>query len=128
MVFEELQTKNLTAGPTPEQDEQGTYLPNGAAAKAGLNKSILDAGWRTFTGMVVAKAARAGRTVLFVDPSMTSQRCSACGAIVKKALADRWHTCACGASLDRDTNSAKLILNIGYQQLGGGTRPTRETA
>jgi putative transposase len=128
IVFEDLQTKNLTASPKPKQDEHGTYVPNGAAAKTGLNKSILDAGWRTFTGMVVAKAARAGRTVLFVNPSMTSQRCWGCGAVVKKTLADRWHTCECGTSLDRDTNSAKLILNLGYTQLAGGTRPTRETA
>ena len=128
IVFEDLQAKNLTATPKPKQDEQGTYLPNGAAAKAGLNKSILDAGWSTFTGMVVAKAASAGRTVIFVNPSMTSQLCSGCGAVVKKTLADRWHTCDCGTSLDRDTNSAKLILNLGYQHLSGGTRPTRETA
>ena len=128
IVFEDLQTKNLTATPKPKQDEQGTYLPNGAAAKAGLNTSILDAGWSTFIGMVVAKAASAGRTVLFVNPSMTSQLCSGCGAVVKKTLADRWHTCDCGTSMDRDTNSAKLILNLGYQQLAGGTRPTRETA
>src|SRR5258708_2783592 len=128
IVFEDLQTKNLTTTPKPTHDEQGTYLPNGAAAKAGLNKSILDAGWSTFTGMVVAKAASAGRTVIFVNPSMTSQLCSGCGAVFKKTLADRSHTCDCGTSLDRDTNSAKLILNLGYQQLSGGTRPTRETA
>lgn len=78
--------------------------------------------------MVVAKAASAGRTVIFVNPAMTSQLCSGCGAVVKKTLADRWHTCDCGTSLDRDTNSAKLILNLGYKQLSGGTRPTRETA
>jgi putative transposase len=128
IVFEDLQTKNLTTTPKPKRDEQGTYLPNGAVAKAGLNKSILDAGWSTFTRMVVAKAASARRTVLFVNPSMTSQLCSGCGAVVKKTLADRWHTCDCGTSLDRDTNSAKHILNLGYQQLSGGTRPTRETA
>jgi IS605 OrfB family transposase len=128
IVFEDLQTKNLTTTPKPKQEEQGTYLPNGAAAKAGLNKSILDAGWSTFTGMVVAKAASAGRTVFFVNPSMTSQRCSGCGAVIKKTLADRWHTCDCGTSLDRDINSAKLILNLGYHHLSGGTRPTRETA
>jgi len=128
IVFEDLQTKNLTAAPKPKQDEQGNYLPNGAAAKAGLNKSILDAGWSTFTEMVVAKAASAGRTVLFVNPAMTSQLCSGCGAVVRKALSERWHACACGTSLDRDHNSAKLILNLGYQQLSGRTGPTSATA
>lgn len=129
IVFEELQVKNLTKAPEPKQDETtGQYLPNGAAAKAGLNKSILDAGWSTFTEMVTAKAASAGRTVIFVNPSMTSQVCSGCGAVVKKDLSARWHSCACGTELDRDTNAAKNILKLGYQQLSGGTRPTSATA
>jgi IS605 OrfB family transposase len=128
IVFEDLQVKNLTKAPDPKQDEQGNYLPNGASAKAGLNKSILDAGWSAFTEMVSVKAASAGRTVIFVNPFMTSQLCSGCGAVVKKDLSERWHRCSCGTELDRDTNSAKLILNLGYQQLSGGTRPTRATA
>jgi putative transposase len=129
IVFEGLQTKNLTKRPKPKQDEgTGQYLPNGASAKAGLNKSILDAGWGTFIEMVSVKAGWAGRTVVFVNPFMTSQLCSACGAVVKKDLSERWHSCACGTELDRDTNSAKLILNLGYQQLSGGTRPTSATA
>jgi putative transposase len=129
MVFEDLQTANLTKRPKAKQDkETGKYLPNGASAKAGLNKSILDAGWSTLTEMVSVKAAWAGRTVIFVNPFMTSQLCSGCGAVVKKDLSERWHSCSCGTELDRDTNSAKLILNLGYQHLSVGTRPTSATA
>jgi transposase len=129
IVCEDLQTKNLTKRPKARQDEEtGQYLPNGAAAKAGLNKSIFDAGWSTFTEMVSVKAAWAGRTVVFVNPYMTSQLCSGCGAVVKKDLSERWHACECGTELDRDTNSAKLILNLGYHQLSVGTRPTSATA
>jgi putative transposase len=125
IVFEDLQTANLTKRPKAKQDEEtGQYLPNGTAAKAGLNKSILDAGWSTFTEMTRVKAAWAGRTVLFVNPFMTSQLCSGCGAMVKKDLSERWHSCECGTELDRDTNSAKLILNLGYQQLAGRAGPT----
>ncbi len=129
IVFEDLRVKNLTNAPAPKQDEEtGAYLPNGAAAKAGLNKSILDAGWATFTEMTSVKAAWAGRTVVFVNPYMTSQLCSGCGAVVKKDLSERWHSCSCGTELDRDTNSAKLILQLGHQHLSVGTRPTQETA
>jgi len=129
IMLEDLQTKNLTKRPKPKQDEEtGKFLPNGASAKAGLNKSILDAGWSTFTEMVSVKAAWAGRTVVFVNPYMSSQRCSGCGTVVKKDLSERWHRCSCGTELDRDTNSAKLILNLGYQQLSVGTRPTSATA
>jgi putative transposase len=35
IVFEDLQVKNLTKAPAPKQDENGKYVPNGAAAKAG---------------------------------------------------------------------------------------------
>lgn len=129
IVFEDLKTANLTMRPKPKQDEAtGQYLPNGASAKAGLNKAILDAGWATFTEMTRIKAAWAGRTVLFVNPFMTSQLCSGCGAVVAKDLSERWHRCSCGTELDRDTNSAKLILNLGYQHLSVGTRPTLATA
>jgi len=128
IIFEDLQVKNLTKAPAPRQDETGNYLPNGAAAKAGLNKSILDAGWGMFTRIVSVKAAWAGRTVVFVNPSMTSQTCPNCGAVRKKTLNERWHSCECGCELDRDTASAKVILDLGHRTLSVGTRPTQETA
>jgi len=128
IIFEDLQVKNLTKAPAPRQDETGNYLPNGAAAKAGLNKSILDAGWGMFTRIISVKAAWAGRTVVFVNPSMTSQTCPNCGAVRKKTLNERWHSCECGCELDRDTASAKVILDLGHRTLSVGTRPTQETA
>lgn len=69
IVFEDLQTANLVKRPTPKQDEEtGQYLPNGASAKGGLNKSIHDAGWSAVVGMCTYKAAEAGRTLLKVSP------------------------------------------------------------
>jgi putative transposase len=119
IVFEDLPTANITRAPKPKQDEAtGEYLPNGKAAKAGLNKSILDVGWGIFTDMVRVKAAWAGRTTVFVNPKYTSQVCSACGAIRKKELSERWHTCECGCSLDRDTNAAINILRLGSSRQG----------
>ena len=128
IVLEDLQVKHLTKAPAPKQDENGKYIPNGAAAKAGLHTSILDAGWSTFTGLVSVKAAWAGRTVIFVDPSKTSQSCPNCGMVRKKTLDERWHSCPCGCELDRDTASAKVILDLGHKHLSVGTRPTLATA
>ncbi|HEX6479038.1 MAG TPA: transposase [Ktedonobacteraceae bacterium] len=128
IVFEDLQVKNLTKAPAPKQDENGKYVPNGAAAKAGLNTSILDAGWSTFTQMVSVKAAWAGRTVVFVSPSKTSQTCPNCGSVRKKTLDERWHSCECGCELDRDTASAKVILELAHKAPLVGTRPTSATA
>ena len=113
IVFEELQPANMSKRPKPKQDGNGTYLPNGAAAKGGLNKSILDAGWGLFQQFCRYKAANAGREVLFVNPTYTSQVCSVCGSIVKKELSERWHSCECGCSLDRDHNAAINILALG---------------
>jgi putative transposase len=75
-----------------------------------LAKSVHDAGWSMFLGMIAYKAASAGREVIQVDPRGTSQTC-VCGALVPKTLADRWHDCpACGLSASRDHVSAQIIL------------------
>ena len=113
VVFEKLAPSNMSKRPKPKQDETGTYLPNGASTKAGLNKSILDAGWGQFQQMCVNKAECAGSRILFVSPKYTSQMCSGCGAIVQKELEERWHECCCGCSLDRDHNAAINLLRLG---------------
>jgi putative transposase len=117
IVFEDIQIGNLTKKPKPKQDENGKYLPNGASSKGGLNKSILDAGWGMFVSMCTSKAEEAGRTLLKVSPKYTSQICSNCGQVRKKDLSERWHSCDCGAELDRDVNAALNILMRGQQFL-----------
>lgn len=128
IVFEDIQMSNLTNRPKVKQDETTKeYLPNGAAAKGGLNKSILDAGWGMFVQMCSCKAEEAGRTLLKVNPKYTSQICSQCGQVRKKDLSERWHSCDCGAELDRDVNAAINILARGNKQLAR-TEPTWATA
>jgi putative transposase len=124
LVVEDLPTKNLVRRPKPKQDKAtGQYLPNGAAAKGGLNKSISDAGWGMFIAMLHVKAVWAGRTIIWVDPNYTSQICPGCGNVRRKTLEERWHSCECGCELDRDTASAKVILDEGRKQLGAGSVP-----
>jgi putative transposase len=118
LVFEDIQMGILTRKPKPKQDENGTYLPNGASAKGGLNKSILDAGWSQFVQVCTYKAAWAGRTLIKVDPKFTSQVCSGCGQARRKDLSERWHRCDCGTELDRDVNAAINILERGRRQQG----------
>jgi IS605 OrfB family transposase len=127
IVFEKLHPANMSQRPKPKQDEAtGQYLPNGASAKAGLNKSILDAGWGMFQQICKNKAEWAGSRVLFVSPKYTSQICSGCSAIVQKALEERWHTCSCGCSLDRDHNAAINILRLGLQAIEKEARARME--
>ena len=124
IVFEDLSQHNMVRRPKVKQDDNGKYLPNGASSKAGLNKSILDAGWASFIELVKHKAACAGVTVMQVNPNKTSQICSACHAEGEhKDLSVRTHICIhCGVVLDRDHNAA---LNIRDRGLG---RSLRETA
>ncbi len=76
-----------------------------------LSKSILDAGWNYLTQRLQAKAGSAERVIEFVPAAYTSKTCSACGAIFENlTLSDRWVSCQCGLSLDRDHNAAKNIL------------------
>ena len=127
IVFEKLQPANMSKRPEPKQDEAtGQYVPNGASAKAGLNKSILDAGWGQFQQICKNKAECAGSRIVFVSPKYTSQMCSGCGAIVQKELEERWHTCSCGCSLDRDHNAAINILRLGLQALEKESRARTE--
>ncbi len=119
LCFEDLKPANMSRRPKPKQEETtGQYLPNGASRKAGLNKSIRDAGWGQFVRICEGKAESAGARVLKVNPKNTSQRCSQCGAMVPKDLEERWHSCpSCGAELDRDHNSALDILRLGLEVL-----------
>jgi putative transposase len=85
-----------------------------------LAKSIADAGWSGFLAILAAKAAYAGRRVVGVPPAYTSQTCSGCGAVVKKGLSVRWHSCPdCGTSLHRDHNAARNIERLGQSLQGG---------
>src|SRR5712691_10011632 len=127
IVFEKLAPANMSKRPKPKQDETtGQYLPNGASAKAGLNKSILDAGWGQFQQICESKAECAGSRVLLVSPKYTSQRCSGCGTLVQKELEERWHSCSCGCSLDRDHNAARNILWLGLQASEKASRARTE--
>ncbi|MDD5172256.1 MAG: RNA-guided endonuclease TnpB family protein [Candidatus ainarchaeum sp.] len=80
-------------------------------ARGFLAKEVLDCSWAEFSSMIRYKAEEAGCEVVFVNPANTTSTCSSCGRIHKKVLAERWHTCACGADMPRDLNAAINILN-----------------
>ena len=76
-----------------------------------LAKSIADAGWGTFRRWLEYYAGVYGRVTVAVNPAYTSQKCSACGTVVKKSLSTRTHACRCGCVMDRDENAAVNILS-----------------
>lgn len=98
-------------------------LNTSGLARTRLAKSVLDAGWSSFIGILSAKAASAGRRVVAVKPHHTSQICPECGSIQKKELSERVHACECGCVLDRDVAAAKVILALGLDgAFGDGQR------
>lgn len=118
IIYEKLNIKGLSKRPKPKQDENGQYQPNGASAKAGLNKSINDAGWYKFLTFLAYKAKEQGKRIIGVPAHYTSQKCSACGEIIKKSLSIRTHKCSCGFVANRDYNAALNILALGLGELG----------
>jgi putative transposase len=92
----------------PDPEQPGPYLPNQAAAKAGLNKSILDAGWAQFAMILKAKAEDAGRRVIFVNPAGTSINCHCCGRRCERPEQKTVICPRCGPH-DADVNGARNI-------------------
>jgi putative transposase len=81
-----------------------------------LAKSISDAGWGRFIGMIAYKEEESGGQLIKVDPRGTTQMCSGCGETVTKDLYQRVHACpSCGLVLDRDLNAALNILARGRE-------------
>lgn len=116
IYLEDLQIRNLIRRPKakPDGNGNGGYAHNGASRKAGLNKSINDAGWYTFRRILTCKAEWAGKRVEAIPPAFTTQDCSGCGERIFKSLSVRTHVCTnCGLMLDRDENAAVNILASG---------------
>jgi putative transposase len=131
IVTEELSVANMSRAPKPKKSEDGTYAPNGAAAKAGLNRSILDAAPAGFIAKLRYKAADACSKFMTIPPRKVkpSQRCCYCGRTEKHDLSVRAWTCKCGGVHHRDENAARTTLRYAYEgdwwklKDGAGTVP-----
>jgi putative transposase len=122
IALEKLNTAGMTRrpAPKPDPDRPGVSLPNGRAAKTGLNKSILDVGWAQFASILTAKAESAGRRVVFVNPAGTSTVCHQCR---RRCTRPRQDTVICPThgKIDADTNGARNIA--ARAGLGSGQAP-----
>jgi putative transposase len=104
LALEDLHIDNLTASARGTVEQPGRHVTQ----KAGLNHSILDAGWAQFASILVAKAESAGRQVVLVHPAYTSIDCHTCGT---RCTRPRQDTVVCPAhgELDADLNGARNI-------------------
>jgi putative transposase len=116
LALEDLRVAAMTASAAGTVEAPGRNV----AAKAGLNRSILDAGWTQFTSILVAKAESAGRRVVLVNPAATSIDCHACGVRCTRPRQDIV-VCPVHGGLDADLNGARNIaIRAG---LGSGQAP-----
>lgn len=115
IAHEDLRISNMVRAPKPkpDPDQLGVFLPNGARAKAGLNRSIHDAGWGVFLGILAHKAESAGRRLIPVDPRDTSRTCPHCGHVSgDNRLTQAEFVCvACGHTANADVNAAVNIAH-----------------
>lgn len=76
IFVEDLALKNLIRRNKLKTDEDGKIMPNGQAAKSGLNKSMTDVALGQFVKILEWVAFKLGKRVLKVDPRGTSQHLS----------------------------------------------------
>ena len=117
LVVEDLAIANMVrrVKPKPDPDNPAQFLPNGARAKSGLNRSISDAGWGQFVSILRAKAEDAGRTWVEVNPRHTSDGCECCGhAVPENRVNQAEFVCQrCGHTAPADEHAARNILRAG---------------
>jgi putative transposase len=98
-------------------------------ARTRLAKSVHDAGWSGFVGMLEYKARLYGRTFIRIGRfEPTSRTCSACGIKdgPKPLHVRAWQCPACGTRLDRDINAAVNVARaagLAVTACGAQVRP-----
>lgn len=124
VVVEDLAVRNMT------RRAKG----RGRAAKAGLNRSILDVGFGEFRRQLTYKLPLHGGTLIVADRFFASSKtCSGCGTVKKDlSLKDRTFTCgACSLSVNRDLNAACNLRTLGLRGTnarGHRGRPTGDSS
>lgn len=113
VAVEDLRVRNMVRRPTPKPDphQSGEFLPNGARAKAGLNRAILASCWSRFLARLENKMHEG--LVVRVAPRNTSRTCAVCGHIAPGNRESQavFECLSCGHHAHADTNAAVNILS-----------------
>lgn len=111
IAHEKLRIDNMTRSASGTLERPGVNV----AAKSGLNRSILDAGWGVFLNVLRAKAESAGRVAVGVNAANTSRTCPDCGHCAKEnRLTQADFRCvSCGYAGHADVVGATNVLRAG---------------
>lgn len=129
VVIEDLKLKQMTKKPKAKISEiTGKWEKNGARAKSGLNRVLLNTGLGMFEQFLSYKLAIANKPLFKIDPKYTSQECANCGHIhpSNRATQSGFQCVSCGHTDNADHNAAlvirkravNLILNSGTELVG----------
>ena len=122
IAIEDLRVTNMLRKPKPKPnpDKPGTYLPNGRAAKRGLNRSISKSYMGRFGQILAYKCQMTdNRDLITVNPAYTSQQCSHCDYVDKhNRESQAVFVCqSCGMHMNADVNAAINIRERGIRHL-----------
>jgi putative transposase len=114
ICYEDLRIANMVRSARGTVECPGVNV----AAKAGLNRSIHDAGWAQLLRFVSYKAEGAGRELVAVNAAYTSQTCSSCGHVARDNRPSQAEFCCqgCGHVAHADVNAAINIHRAGLAQ------------
>jgi putative transposase len=119
IAIEDTKVKQMTGKAKPKPDGKGGYLPNGAAAKAGLNKALLDVAIGKTKTMLETKSKASERIFVKVPAPHTSQGCSQCGYYSEKFRPSQavFKCLNCGHGDNADNNASTVIRNVAFKGL-----------
>ena len=114
VAVEKLSTSNMVRAPkpTPDPDAPGHYLPNGKAAKAGLNRGIYANCWGSIAQRLEDKTSASGTALVEVPSAYSSLECRQCGHSAKENRKSQAEFCCvkCGRQDHADIQAANTIL------------------
>lgn len=106
IALENLSLRNMTRSAKGSIEAPGRNV----AAKAALNRVVLDAGLGLLEQMIADKAEEAGKLIVRVDARFSSQECSRCGHVAARSRRRRRYECeVCSFGCHTDVNAALVI-------------------
>ncbi len=115
-AFEDINLPNLTAAPKAKQcPETGVWLRNGARAKAGLNKALLNLSLGQIRDFSEYKLRERGKLMVKVKAAYSSQECSVCGYTDSKNRPTQalFSCLKCNHTENADDNASKVLKKRG---------------
>jgi len=123
IALEELRLRGMTRSAKGTMEKPGRNV----AAKSGLNRAVLDAGFGILRRLIGEKAEYAARRVITVDARYSSQTCARCLHVAAESRRRRRFCCvSCGWTCHADTAAALEVRRRAQSALMSEAYPGAE--